>query len=254
MKQFAKSKVVFIVLISSILLCSCGSTDNTDNVTESETTSAINTEETESSSDNVEINGTEIDTEIPDIASDNFAEKLISFGFTEDEASENAEILRQCGIPTIDICEPTSSNSIDDIVSFRGKLDDDRIFIFTVDNRKIFYVSLNGEDLYDADNGGFLKKFDDVHIPEKSVTTEEFYTLRDETEAVLDKYFMDYRYYDAWGIGREDNIYMLSCQASDGSILTDNWFYCAVWYERQEDDSFKLTGVKINGRYYEVSN
>ena len=76
--------------------------------------------------------------------------------------------------------------------------------------------------------------------------------LRDKTETVLDKYFSDTRYYDAWGYGREDNKYMVQCQATDGSILTDNWIYCRVWYEQQESGEFTVTGVQINGVQYEV--
>lgn len=201
-----------------------------------------------------EIIGEETNQQIAEISSDNFAEKLVSFGFTEEEAAENAEILRRCGIPTIDICEPTSDNSLDSVVAFRGKLDDDRIFIFTVDNRKIFYVALNGEDLYDAENGGYLKNFNDVHIPEKSVSVEVFNSLRDRSETVLDQYFRTPRYYDAWAVGREDDNYMMYCQASDGSLLTDHWYSCRVWYEQQENGEFITTGVQINGKYYKLND
>lgn len=251
-----KRKVaIAIVAMLCLLLCACGSSEP---ITEKSSEPTIEKTEVESSSNNdkpstEEIIGAETDQKIAEIETDNFAEKLVSFGFTEDEAAENAEILRQCGIPTIDICEPTSDNSLDTVVSFRGKLDDDRIFIFTVDNRKIFYVSLNGEDLYDADKGGYLKNFNDVHIPEKSVTTSDFNTLRDRTETLLDKYFSSARYYDAWAIAREDDNYMMYCQASDGSLLTDYWYTCRVWYERQSNGDFKAIGVQINGKYYEVN-
>ena len=213
---------------------------------DSETTQQITIEQ--------EIVGNTIDELMPKIKveSDSFVETLMSFGFTEDEAIENAKILKQCGIPSIEKCEPTDKNAtIDGLVAYRWKMDDNRIIWFTVENRKIFYVALNGEDLYDEDKGGYLKNFDEVHIPETSVSLTVANELRDKTETVLDSYFASSRYYDAWAYAREDNKYMLQCQASDGSILTSNWIYCYVWYEQQDNGDFVVTGVQINGKQYE---
>lgn len=202
-----------------------------------------------------EIVGETIDKLMPEITADTnpFVEKLISFGFTEEEATENAKILIQCGIPTISICEPTDPNAtIDGLVSYRGKFDDDRTVWFTVENRKIFYVSLNGEDLYDEDKGGYLKNFDEVHIPETNISVTVSDELRNTTESVLDGYFASSRYYDAWGFAREDNSYMVQCQATDGSMLTSNWLNCRVWYEQQDNGDFVVTGVQINGKQYKL--
>lgn len=202
-----------------------------------------------------EIVGETVDELIPEITAETnpFVEKLVSFGFTEEEATENAKILIQCGIPTISVCEPTDPNAtVDGLVSYRGKLDDDRMIWFTVENRKIFYVSLNGEDLYDEENGGFLKNFDEVHIPETSISVTVSDELRNKTESVLDGYFASSRYYDAWGFAREDNQYMVQCQATDGSMLTSNWINCRVWYEQQDSGDFVVTGVQINGKQYKL--
>lgn len=202
-----------------------------------------------------EIVGETVDELIPEITAETnpFVEKLVSFGFTEEEATENAKILIQCGIPTISVCEPTDPNAtVDGLVSYRGKLDDDRMIWFTVENRKIFYVSLNGEDLYDEENGGFLKNFDEVHIPETSISVTVSDELRNKTESVLDGYFASSRYYDAWGFAREDNQYMVQCQATDGSMLTSNWINCRVWYEQQDRGDFVVTGVQINGKQYKL--
>lgn len=250
MKRFI---AVFITIVVCLSLCACGSTNTTLGTTNKEPQATSKDEE---SSNVLEIVGNTTDTtmrEIP-IEGDNFVEKLISFGFTEEEAIENAKILRQCGVPTIDICEPTNPEAtIDGLVSYRGKLDDDRTFWFTVDNRKIFYVSLNGEDLYDEDKGGYLKNFDDVHIPETYMSESTKMSLKSQTEPFLDKYFpYDTRYYDAWAVGREDNLFMVQCQISDGSILTDDWLFARVWYELQEDGTFTPTGVEIDGCSYAV--
>lgn len=227
------------------------SVKNDDNQSE---TSQIETKPSENPDTN-EIVGETIDELMPEITAETnlFVERLISFGFTEGEATENAKILMQCGVPTISVCEPTDPNAtIDGLVSYRGKLDDDRTIWFTVENRKIFYVSLNGEDLYDEDKGGYLKNFNDVHIPETDVSVAVADTLRNKTETVLDGYFTSSRYYDAWAYGREDNQYMVQCQATDGSILTSNWINCRVWFEQQDNGEFTVTGVQINGKQYQL--
>lgn len=241
---------VFITIIFCLSLCACDS-NNAGN--EQDISSKVE-ESTEKASNALEVVGNTTDTTMSEIETenDNFVEKLVSFGFTEEDAVENAKILKQCGIPTIAVCEPTSDESIDNLVVFRGKLDDDRTFWFTVENRKIFYVSLNGEDLYDEDKGGYLKNFNDVHIPETYVSVTVADTLRNKTESVLDSYFTSPRYYDAWAYGREDDQYMVQCQATDGSVLTSNWIYCRVWYEQQDNKDFVVTGVQINGKQYEL--
>lgn len=210
----------------------------------------------EDSASGLKVEGKPTNDKMDEISTDgsDFIDKLISFGFKKKEAIKNAKILMKCGIPTIDICEPTDDKAtIDGLISYRGKLDDDRVFWFTVDHRKIFYVSLNGEDLYDEDKGGYLKNFKDVHIPETYVSDETKIQLRDLTEEILDSYFgYDVRYYDAWGIGRKDNKYGVQCEISDGSILTDYWFHGYVWYELQKNGEFKPTGVKIGDVQYEL--
>lgn len=251
MKKYivAKSKVALIM--SLLLVCAVGCSNNSQtNTGDSENTEISSVSETMSE----EVIGEPVDESIPEVDSktDPFVEKLMSFGFTESEAKDNAKILEQCGIPTIDICEPASNESIDNLVVFRGVMDDDRTIWFTVESRRIFYVSLNGEDLYDEDKGGYLKNFDEVHIPESSISVEVADTLRNKTESVLDRYFASSRYYDAWGYGREDNRYGVQCQASDGSLLTSNWLYCYVWYDQQDNGEFTVVGVKINGIYYDL--
>lgn len=163
------------------------------------------------------------------------------------------EILIKCGIPSIENVEATDTNAtVDGLISFREKIDDDRVFWFTIEKRKIFYVALNGEDLYDADKGGFLKKFEDVHIPDIKVSYEEYMKLQNLSEKLLDKYFgFDVRNYKAWGVGRSDNKYMTRCKASDGKILTNNWIYCYIWYEKQNEE-FVPTDMKIDGKIVNV--
>lgn len=237
--------IYLFIIVVAITACS--------NTTKQEETSKVSQE---TSAGTLKVEGTPTNDKMNEISTDgsDFIDKLISFGFKKKEAIKNAKILMKCGIPTIDICEPTDDKAtIDGLISYRGKLDNDRVFWFTVDHRKIFYVSLNGEDLYDEDKGGYLKNFKDVHIPETYVSYETKIKLRDLTEEILDSYFKyDVRYYDAWGIGRKDNKYGVKCEISDGSILTDKWYYGYVWYELQKNGEFKATGVKIDDVFYEI--
>lgn len=252
-------KKITLALAIALLLCltACGGTTMESQPPENTNTEISEKKPTETPEETPAVNvidGNPIDDVMEEIESDGIAEKLISLGLTEAEADEGSTILRQCGVPSIDLCEPTDPNAtVDGLICFRGKLDDDRVLIFTMENRKIFYVALNGEDLYDEDLGGFLKRFDDVHIPETYLSEPVKINLRDRTETVLDKYFPnDTRYYDAWGFGREDNKYMVQCQVSDGSMLTDGWIYAYVWYEEQADGEFTVVGVKIDGKQYAV--
>lgn len=216
---------------------------------------AINENSSNEEKNALEVDGEKSSDTIEIIENDGIVDKLISFGFTEEEADEQRKILLQCGILSIDICEPTDENAtIDGLISFRGKIDEDRIFWFTVENRKIFYIALNGEDLYDEDKGGFIKTFDEVHIPETYVSQEDKIKLRDMAESILEKYFLasyDVRYYDAWAVGRKDDLYMTRCEISDGSILTDGWILGYVWFEKQ-DGEYVATGIEIDGQQYEL--
>lgn len=123
---------VFLSIVVSLSLCACGSTDTKqDSINNEPDTSSKVEESTEKASNALKVVGDTTDTTMNEISTENdtFVEKLISFGFTEDEAMENAKILRQCGIPNIDICEPTDANAtIDGLVAYRGELDDDRTF------------------------------------------------------------------------------------------------------------------------------
>nr|DAQ36353.1 MAG TPA: hypothetical protein [Caudoviricetes sp.] len=201
-----------------------------------------------------DVNGSESAEVLSDIVSDGIAEKLISFGMTEDEARAGREVLLMCGVENIDNCEPTdTSATVDGLVVFREVVDKDRVFWFTVDNREIFYVSLNGTDLYDVDKGGFLMKIDDVHVPESSVEYSVYRQLQDKTERVLDQYFVNARYYDGWGIGRADENYMVQCEVyASNALKMKDWVPAKVWYEDQGNGEFIVTGVQIDGTQYEV--
>lgn len=234
-----KSLLFYCCFIFLIFLCSCEqSTNNTDNKTDNQ----------------FEVIAEQTNTSIAEITSDNIAEKLQEFGMTEEEAKKGREILLTCGVASIDGCKPTNSNStIDGLIAFLWKIDNDRTVWFTVENREIFYVALNGEDLYNKDNGGFLKNFSDVHIPETAIENEVKINLKNLTEQTLDKYFKNAKYYDGWGIGRADNDYMVQCEVyATNDLKIKDWIPAKVWYTELDDGSFNVIGVQINGVQYEL--
>ena len=238
-----KKLLIFLSILNlAFSLCACSSEDNLG-------ASGVNT------SSEFEVEGVTAGELMKEIESDGIAEKLMTFGMTEEEAQSGREILRSCGVESIENCEPTDTNAtVDGLIAFRNKIDKDRVFWFTVDNRKILYVSLNGTDLYDADKGGFLMSISDVHVPESTVTSEVYWDLLDLTERVLDQYFVSAKYYDAWGIGRSDDDYMVQCEVyASNALKIKEWVDARVWYTDKGNGTFEVTGVQIDGVQYEVN-
>jgi len=235
-----KKYILFTVIICCLfLLCACENDVN---------------EQTNAPDNEFEVFGEQTSENLEEIANDGIAEKLQAFGMTEDEAHKGREILLTCGVKSIEGCEPTNPNAtIDGLVAFLWKIDNDKTVWFTVENREIFYVALNGEDLYDKDNGGYLENFSDVHIPETEITNEIYFELQNLTEQTLDNYFKNAKYYDGWGIGRADNEYMVQCEVyATNDLQTKNWIPAKVWYTAAENDSFVVTGIQIDGIQYKV--
>lgn len=202
-----------------------------------------------------DIQGIQNNNIMPDIetAEDNISQKLISIGFNEEEANEMRAIFIKCGVTDIDECTITDPNaSIDNLAAFRAVWDKNKVFWFTIDNRELLYMSLNGVDVYDKDKGGFLINVNDIHIPETNVSIVTGEKLRDMTEQTLDKYFVNARYYDAFGYARRDNEYMVQCQVyASNAIGAKDWIFAKVWFT-SADDSFKVVGVQIDGKQYDV--
>ena len=214
-------------------------------------------ESTHTSGDNTEvddafISGEVIQGDVVDINNDGIRDKLLSFGFTEEEASEVREILLKCGIGDIENAEPTDKNAtIDGLIAFRWEMDDKRTVWFTVDNRKVFYIGLNGVDVYDRDKGGFLINVNEVHIPESDVSLNVRNTLTDRTESVLERYFVNSLWYDAWGVARSDDKYMVQCEVyAQNKIGAKDWVVAKVWYE-YDGSEYNVTAVVIDGKRYE---
>lgn len=135
------------------------------------------------------------------------------------------------------------------------QMDDDMQIIRryeSLQDREVFYMSLNGTDVYDKDQGGFLINVNDVHVPESTMTVTQKEELRDLTEKVLDKYFKHAPYYDAWGMARSDDDYMVQCEAyASNDLGVKKYVPARVWYTKSGEE-YIVTGVSIDGVQYEV--
>ena len=175
-------------------------------------------------------------------------------GYSVEHASKIQEVLNAVGIESIQIEEMTgeAESGLNAVVCFpNGYSDRDRRLHFTTENGVIFYVGFSGEDLYDAENGGYLKNYGDVHIPEKEVSLEVYEQLcalaEREVRNVLNyPDSADFSMLD-WGIGRSDDQYQVI-----GKVTAKNGFGVkqespfSVWFISTES-GYNVEGVALDG-------
>ena len=197
------------------------------------------------------VTGEVVEGTIEDIKSDNIAEKLCTFGFTETEAREIREIFLKCGLTNIDNAEPTDPKAtIDGLIAYRVVMDEDRTAWFTIENREVFYIGLNGTDVYDTSQGGFLINIDDVYIPENDISFTTADKLKDLTINSIEPYFVNALWYDGFRYGRSDDNYMVQCEVyAQNRLGVKDWIFAKVWYEYDGTD-FVVTGIVIDGVRY----
>ena len=194
----------------------------------------------------------EVDSgKLPSVEFDNLVNELIKIGFTTEEATKYREVFLKCGIHSIAAAESTNpSATIDELVAYRAVLDKDRTLWFTIEKRELFYIALNGVDVYDTSKGGFLITIDDVYIPESEITLATAATLRDKTERVLEPYFINALYYDGWRYGRSDENYMVQCEVyAKNRLGIKDWIFAKVWY-KYDGKEFVVTAIVIDGIRY----
>lgn len=188
----------------------------------------------------------EIDTGISDV--------LVETGYTVEHASEIQEILNAVGIESIVIENMTgqAEEGLNSVVCYPNEYTDrDRRFWFTTEDGILFYAGFDNEDLYDSENGGYLKNYNDVRVPKKEVTQDVYEELRtlatEEVKNCLN--YPDTADFSMleWGVGRSDDNYQIV-----GSVTAQNGFgqkeeiSFSVWFVAN-GDNFLTEGVALNG-------
>lgn len=175
-------------------------------------------------------------------------------GYSLEHASAIQEILNTVGIEFLEIESMTGDpeSGLNSVVSYpNGYTDRDRRFYFTTDNGILFYAGFHNDDLYDSEKGGYLKNYNDIHVPEKAVTHDEFYKLQELAEPAVKQYlnYPDTASYDSFSyrVGRSDKNYQLlgNVTAKNALGVKDTLSFL-VWYVKN-DEKFTIVGIAIDG-------
>lgn len=181
-------------------------------------------------------------------------EFLMNLGYKLDDATEIQGVLNQCGIMSIELRNQPRTDVNDGLMPIIGYANGDKKlhFHFTTDNGKIFYCAFRGDDLYNDEKGGFIKKIGDVHIPETEVDYDTFSKLQQAAIKAVSPYL---NYPDSasfgllnWRVGREDDKYYVG-----GRVTAQNAFGMSreisfgVWLEK-DGKGYLIEGIQLDGQ------
>ena len=175
-------------------------------------------------------------------------------GYTDEQANKINKILDELGINSIEIYAMTGipQKGLNAVICYpNGSNDDDHKFTFTTDNGEIFYVGFLGEDLYDSEKGGILKRYNEVHIPNNEVDSNAELSLMMAAEDVIKRYLNYPATADfhtmSWSFARSDDKYSAS-----GTVSAQNAFGVedempfTVYFELV-NGKLKIEKVSLNG-------
>ena len=179
---------------------------------------------------------------------------LLQSGYSLEHASRIQKILNQLGITDIVVENMTGNpeDGLNAVVCYpNGYTDRNRRFFFTTENGILFYAGFSDEDLYDSTQGGYLKSYNDVHVPETEIFISTYDLLRELAEndvknCLQNPQTADFGAFD-WGIGRSDDKYQLI-----GKVTAENYFgekiemSFSVWYT-ESNNTYLLDGLSIDG-------
>jgi len=194
-----------------------------------------------------------VEEEIIDIDT-SIVNSLVSKGYTLEQAGEIQKILNTVGITSIEIENMTGNAQagINAIVCFpNGLTDRNRRFYFTTEDGILFYAGFLNEDLYDSVKGGFLKSYNDVHVPETKVNIETYNELQMLASDAVRTYLTvpstaDFDNY-SWGIGRSDDRYKIQGMVTAKNMIgIENDIYFGVWFIKN-DIGYEIEGIVIDG-------
>ncbi len=179
---------------------------------------------------------------------------LIEAGYSIEHATAIQEILNTIGVDSIEIENMTGEpeSGLNAVVCYpNGFTDRDRRFYFTTEDGKMFYAGFLDEDLYDSDKGGYLKNYNDVHVPKKKVSVEVFAELQLLSEDIVKQYlnYPETADFDvlSYSVARSDNKYQItgSVNAKNGFGVEDKIPF-SVWFTKK-NGKFTVKGVSLNG-------
>lgn len=178
---------------------------------------------------------------------------LVDFGYTEEQAETIQDQLYECGIEDFSnfylITNPEDAKP-EGLVTFMNDSDPDISLWVVIDAGELYYVGLNGNDVYDSENGGLITKVSDVEIPESEIPSEVKSILKEKATEDLDSVFFAndiYPYYDGWGCSRRDELYAVQCNAYEDPLGSNDSYFCKLIYTESEDGEFTLTEMTIDG-------
>lgn len=182
-------------------------------------------------------------------------EKLTEVGYTIEHATEIQSILNTCGITSIEIYFQTgeAEKGLNAMSCYaNGSKEDKSRFTVTTEDGVPFYVGFLNEDLYDKDQGGFLMKYTDVHIPETKVDMDTYITLQSLAVKAVEgclNYPSTANFKElSWGVGRSDDNYKII-----GEVSAKNGFgvkgdiHFGVWFKKV-NNNFVVEGVTLDGK------
>ena len=142
------------------------------------------------------------------------AEVLTDVGYSTEHAAEIQGVLDSVGITSIEIFSMTgeAENGLNAMICYPNGSDEDiSRFTVTTENGVVFYVGFRDEDLYDSSQGGVLKQYSDVPVPETEVSSAAETSLMMMTENValqISNYPTTVKFDTfAWGFWRNDRVY-----------------------------------------------
>jgi len=194
-----------------------------------------------------------VEGDLPEV-DNSIVSKLTDVGYTVEHATEIQSILNTCGITSIDIYFQTgeAEKGLNAMSCYaNGSKEDKSRFTVTTEDGVPFYVGFLNEDLYDKDQGGFLMKYTDVHIPETKVDMDTYITLQGLAENAV-KGCLNYPgtadfHTFSWGVGRSDDNYKIigKVSAKNGfGVESDISF--GVWF-KNVNNNFIVEGVTLDG-------
>lgn len=186
---------------------------------------------------------------------DTIVKELTDAGYSVEHASELQKILNTVGITSLKIKNKTgeAEKGLNAMSCYaNGSTEEKSRFTLTTENGVAFYIGYLSEDLYDTEQGGFLKKYSDVHIPNTEVDFDTYNTLQGLAINEVKKYlnYPSTADFDllSWGIGRSDDNYKII-----GNVTAKNGFGVkqdinfGVWFNKSEK-GFTVEGVTLNGK------